>query len=63
MNRIEAAKQHGLRVLYLATIIWEAIADMVDLECPHCQEQLEIPSVEDIRNWLEKESDDVNTTP
>lgn len=40
--------------LLLATTIKEAIDDYIDIECPHCHYLLEIPSLDDIKEWLEE---------
>lgn len=37
-----------------AIIMQNAIFALVDRECPCCNKLLELPSLEDIQNWLEE---------
>ena len=38
-----------------ANLIEAAMVDLVNMECPHCHEYLDLPSLEDIREWLKEE--------
>ena len=54
-NEIRAAHIRDEARLYNAEVIRDMMLSLVDVECPHCQEQLEIPSLEDIQEWLKEE--------
>jgi len=42
-------------VFLLATVIEDAFDDLAEQECPYCHRQLELPSLEDIQEWLKEE--------
>jgi len=43
------------RRLSVATTINNALDNLIDTECPHCHKQLDLPSLEDIQEWLKEE--------
>ena len=55
MNRIKARLVHDEAKLYNAEVIRELIYSLVDLECPYCFKPLDLPSLEDIQEWLKEE--------
>lgn len=42
-------------VLHHASLILEAFDDLIDTECPNCLRPLDLPSLEDIQEWLKEE--------
>ena len=44
-------------VLFFANIIEEAFDSLIDTECPHCHTLTQVPTFEEIQEWLEKEEE------
>ena len=42
-------------VLFFTRIIEDAFDDLAEQECPYCHRQLDLPSLEDIQEWLKEE--------
>jgi len=42
-------------MFYISTIIEEALDGLIDTECPHCHTLTQVPTFEEIQEWLEKE--------
>ena len=68
MNRIEQRKNYADAIEQigrdtkkvcgeapLVDLIESAMIDLVNMECPHCHEYLDLPSLEDIQEWLKEE--------
>ena len=59
-NRLVDARENyqkamrGAKQFDKATTIQNALSDLVAIECPHCNSYIDIPSLEDIQNWLEE---------
>jgi len=45
-------------VICFTAIIEEAFDNLIDTECPHCHNLTQVPTFEEIQEWLEKEENE-----